>query len=100
MLSIGGIFATAQLLKNFTDSQIPYLDAITTVLSWIAQWMICKKIIETWFLWFVVDVIYVGLYFYKGIPAHGILLMIYLGNGHSWIFALAGINAKTGSSGF
>mgnify|MGYP000713545896 CR=1 FL=1 len=58
---------------------MPYLDATTTVLSLIAQWMVCKKIIENWILWFVVDAIYVFLYFYKDIPAHGVLLIIYLG---------------------
>jgi len=78
-IAIGGIFVVSTLLKDFTNSQVPYLDAITTVLSLIAQWMVCKKIIENWTLWFVVDAIYVGLYFYKGIPAHSILLIIYLG---------------------
>ncbi|AAO91223.1 nicotinamide riboside transporter PnuC [Coxiella burnetii] len=79
VLAAGGIWGVAELLKHFTNSQVPYLDAVTTVLSLIAQWMICKKIIQTWFLWFIVDAIYVGLYLYKGIPAHSILLVIYLG---------------------
>lgn len=68
----------ALFLAKFTNSQIPIWDASTTVLALTAQWMICKKIIECWYLWFVVDALYVGLYFYKGIPAHGILFMIYL----------------------
>ncbi|WP_423063001.1 nicotinamide riboside transporter PnuC [Candidiatus Paracoxiella cheracis] len=79
VIAVAGIFSVAELLKHFTNSQVPYLDATTTVLSLIAQWMICKKIIENWILWFVVDAIYVGLYFYKDIPAHSILLIIYLG---------------------
>ncbi len=79
VLAARGIFGVAELLKHFTNSQAPYLDSLTTVLSLIAQWMICRKIIQTWFLWFIVDAIYVGLYLYKGIPAHSILLVIYLG---------------------
>ncbi|PMB55017.1 nicotinamide riboside transporter PnuC [Coxiella endosymbiont of Rhipicephalus microplus] len=82
ILSVVAFFGTlimAELLKHFTNSQVPYIDSITTILSLIAQWMICKKMIETWFLWFVVDALYVGLYFYKGIPAHSILWVIYLG---------------------
>lgn len=66
-------------LGKFTNSQVPLWDASTTVLSIMAQWMICKKIIECWYVWFTVDFMYVGLYFHKGIPAHGILFMIYLG---------------------
>lgn len=49
VLAAGGIWGVAELLKHFTNSQVPYLDAVTTVLSLIAQWMICKKIIQTWF---------------------------------------------------
>lgn len=83
-IAILGTFGVAMLLKHFTNSQVPYMDATTTVLSLIAQWMICKKIIENWALWFVVDAIYIGLYLYKGIPAHSVLLVIYL------ILAIAG----------
>ncbi len=66
-------------LANYTNSQVPLWDASTTVLALTAQWMICKKIVECWYLWFIVDAMYIGLYFHKGIPAHGILYMIYLG---------------------
>jgi len=64
-------------LIHFTNSQVPYWDASTTILSLTAQWLICRKIIECWILWFIVDALYAGLYFYKGLPAHGILLCIY-----------------------
>lgn len=79
LLSILGIVIVSECLIHFTNSQIPYWDATTTVLSLVAQWLICRKIIETWILWFIVDAMYVGLYFYKGIPAHSLLLFIYLG---------------------
>lgn len=67
------------VLINFTNSQVPYWDATTTVLSLTAQWLICRKIIQCWILWFIVDALYVGLYFYKGIPVHSLLLIIYTG---------------------
>lgn len=72
------IYALAFLLIHFTNSQVPYWDATTTILSLTAQWLICRKIIECWILWFIVDALYAGLYFYKDIPAHGVLLMVYL----------------------
>lgn len=74
-----GSWACAILLIKFTHSQVPYWDAITTVLSLIAQWMICKKILETWVVWLVVDAMYVGLYFNKALPFHSALLVIYCG---------------------
>lgn len=79
ILSTISIYVVSKCLIHFTNSQVPYWDAITTVLSLCAQWLTCRKIIQTWIVWFIVDAMYVGLYFYKGIPAHSILLLIYLG---------------------
>lgn len=84
-IAIISTFLLALFLAKYTNSQVPFWDASTTVLALTAQWMICKKIIECWYLWFIVDVMYIGLYFHKGIPAHGILFTIYLG------LALAGL---------
>lgn len=80
-LSIGGllgIIGGSCVLRLYTNSQVPYWDAVTTVLSLTAQWLMCRKIIETWILWFVVDALYAGLYVYKGIPIHAVLQFIYL----------------------
>ncbi len=79
IIAIVGIAGLSAFLKYKTNSQVPYLDATTTILSLIAQWMICRKIIQCWFLWFFVDFMFTGLYFYKGLPAHGVLNTIYLG---------------------
>ncbi len=67
------------LLKSQTHSTIPYIDATTAVFSLIGQWMIGKKIIECWLLWFIVDSVYVWLYINKAIPYHSLLMTIYLG---------------------
>lgn len=78
-IAIASIFALALFLAKYTNSQVPLWDASTTVLALSAQWMTCKKIIECWCLWFIVDALCIGLYFHKGIPAHGVLFTIYLG---------------------
>ncbi len=79
IIAIVGIGTLTFILNHFTHSQVPFWDAATTILSLIAQYLICRKIIQCWHLWFIIDVIYVGLYIYKGIPAHSILLVIYCG---------------------
>lgn len=66
------------ILKTYTDSTIPYLDAITTVLSVVAQWLTCHKIIQCWHFWFFVDICYVALYLHKGLIAHSALYFLYL----------------------
>lgn len=46
---------------------MPILDAGTTAMSFIAQWLLMRKKIENWVLWIVVDAIDIGLYWYKGV---------------------------------
>jgi nicotinamide mononucleotide transporter len=52
---------------------LPYLDSGLATLSLIAQWMMTRKILENWILWILVDVVYVPMYFYKGLlPTAGL----------------------------
>ena len=78
LISLMAVGLTAYLLNHYMHSQTPWYDAITTIFSLLAQWMMCKKIIQTWLVWFAVDAAYVGLYAYKGILVHSFLLLIYL----------------------
>ncbi len=65
------------ILKNFTDSDVPYMDSLTTALSIVATWMLAKKYIEHWLIWIFVDAVSAGLYVYKGLWATVILFSIY-----------------------
>lgn len=78
MITFVGIILVVFYLKSYTDSQVPFWDAASTVLSLVAQGLTSFKIIQCWWLWFVVDAIYVGMYFYKDIPAHAVLNIFYL----------------------
>ena len=60
-----------------TDSNVPYLDALTTALSIVAMWMLARKYIEQWIVWIVVDAVCIGLYAYKGIYLYSALYLIY-----------------------
>ena len=53
------------LLSHYTDSTTPVIDGFTTALSLVAQWMMCKKWIENWWLWMVVDAVSIYMYAYK-----------------------------------
>lgn len=63
-------------LKEYTDSDVPVLDAFTTSLSIVAQVLLGKKRIENWILWIIADIIYTGLYFYKGLYLTNVLYLI------------------------
>lgn len=63
-LGLAGVLfavALALFLKYRTDAALPFLDAGTTSFSLVAQFMTTRKWIETWLVWIVVDVVYVGM---------------------------------------
>ncbi|MCL9684428.1 nicotinamide riboside transporter PnuC [Legionella maioricensis] len=83
-LSLGLLFALIfisirYLLETFTHSTVAFLDATTTSLSLVAQWLMCHKIIMTWILWFITDALYAAMYLSKNLPFHSILMVIYTG---------------------
>lgn len=53
------------LLSHYTNSTTPVIDAFTTSLSLIAQWMMCKKWLENWIAWILLDIISLYMYTYK-----------------------------------
>lgn len=82
ILPLVGAFVALQvviymLLVRFTDSTVPFWDAVTTALAVVAMWMLSRKYIEQWLVWLVVDAITVGLYLYKEIPLTASLYALY-----------------------
>jgi nicotinamide mononucleotide transporter len=63
-------------LRSIHDAA-PFWDALTTVLSVIAQYLLTKKIVENWHVWIAADIIYVGLYLYKGLALTALLYLIF-----------------------
>jgi nicotinamide mononucleotide transporter len=67
------------LLSTFAHSDVAILDALTTSISLVAQWLMCHKVIATWILWFSTDALYVYVYLQKQMPFHCLLMFIYTG---------------------
>ncbi|HKI87927.1 MAG TPA: nicotinamide riboside transporter PnuC [Draconibacterium sp.] len=65
------------VLISFTDSDVPYMDSLTTALSIVATWMLAKKYLEHWLIWIFVDAVSAGLYVYKNLWPTVILFVIY-----------------------
>ena len=65
------------VLVTFTNSTVPFWDAMTTAASIVAMWMLSRKYIEQWLVWLAVDLITIGLYLYKGIPLTAGLYALY-----------------------
>ena len=75
-----GVMATGAMtvfLTNVHDSA-PFFDAVTTVLSLIAEYMLARKLLENWGVWITADVIYIGLYAYRSLYLTSILYALFL----------------------
>lgn len=57
----------------------PFWDSLTTVLSLVAQYLLCRKRLENWYFWMVADVIYVPLYINRELPLTAMLYAVLLG---------------------
>ena len=80
---MGGIGVIAWLIlatvtSHLPGTKLPYLDAATTTVSLLAQWMMTRKLLENWIVWIVVDVVYVGMFIYKGLYLTAFNYGIYL----------------------
>ena len=73
----GAIFC---ILRFLTDSPVPALDALTTMLNIVGTWVLAQKIIEVWGIWFLVNLISIYIYCRRGLHLTTILLYsFYLG---------------------
>lgn len=59
-------------------ASFPYLDALTTVMSFVAMWLMARKRTESWFYWIIVNVIGIGLYYAKDVKLVALLYVILL----------------------
>ncbi len=50
---------------DFTDSDVPNWDSITTTTAIVGMWLMARKKLENWIAWIITDLIAVPLYFYK-----------------------------------
>lgn len=49
------------------EASFAFLDALTTVMSFMAQYLLIRKKIENWVLWILLDIIGIWLYWVKGV---------------------------------
>ncbi|MDO4686758.1 MAG: nicotinamide riboside transporter PnuC [Corynebacterium sp.] len=61
-------------------ADLPYLDAATTMTAFAAQLLMMRRKLESWYLWILVDIVAVGLYWYKGVPFVALLYLLFLVN--------------------
>lgn len=73
----GAVLGTT--LARLTDASLPYLDSTLTSYSLVGQWLMARKVIDTWVVWIAVDVVYVGMFVFKKLYLTSALYAVFLG---------------------
>lgn len=62
-----GAFAIGWLTSHHTDAALPWMDAGLSSFSLVAQYWTARRHRVSWLLWIAVDVLYVGMFVFKGL---------------------------------
>ncbi|MFC3352989.1 nicotinamide riboside transporter PnuC [Sphingobacterium zeae] len=65
------------LLDNKTNSDVPYIDAFCTSISFVAQFLMTRKVLQNWLLWVFVDLCYIPLYIHKELMLTAVLYFVF-----------------------
>ena len=71
--------ALGLFLDRFTDTDVPFADGFCTALSFVAQVLLTRKILQNWVLWIIVDICYIPLYIYKHLNLSAIFYAFLVG---------------------
>ena len=71
-------FLSGTLLRNFTDTALPFLDALVTWGAVAATYMVAKKLLENWIYWLVIDSISILLFISRDLWLTAFLFCIYI----------------------
>lgn len=62
-------------LSRFTDSTVPFLDAIVSATAWAGMWLLARHKMENWILLNISNAIAIPLLMYKGLPFTAMLTL-------------------------
>ncbi len=63
------------ILKNFTDSDVPIMDAFVSSTAWAGMWLLTKRKLENWIWLNVSNIVAIPLLFHKNLVMFALLTM-------------------------
>jgi nicotinamide mononucleotide transporter len=77
-------WAVATIIIGFAltkagEGNTAYFDAFTTAGSILAQWLMLRYFQQTWHVWFIVNIVSVGLFFYSNLIPTSLLYCVFSG---------------------
>ncbi|HET8871057.1 MAG TPA: nicotinamide riboside transporter PnuC [Aquabacterium sp.] len=77
------------VLRQFTDSDVPFWDALPTTLSLVGQYLLGKKYVENWPVWLIVNGFSMALFAHKGywltVILYGIFALLSVLGWRQWL---------------
>lgn len=74
-----GALAIGWFTSRHTDATLPWLDATLSSFSLVAQYWTARRHRENWLLWIAVDIVYVGMFIFKGLMPTAALYAVMIG---------------------
>ncbi|MFZ2980273.1 MAG: nicotinamide riboside transporter PnuC [Sphingobium sp.] len=62
-----GAIAIGYCMHRFTDAALPWMDAVLSSFSLVAQYWTARRHAASWLLWIALDIVYVGMFTFKGL---------------------------------
>ncbi|SUI96561.1 Nicotinamide riboside transporter pnuC [Sphingobacterium spiritivorum] len=69
--------ALGTFLDHQTNSDVPYIDGFCTAVSFVAQFLMTRKVLQNWLLWVFVDICYIPLYYHKNLLLTAVLYLAF-----------------------
>ena len=73
------VLGLGYFMANYTPTDFPYLDSLTTVFAVFATYLITQKVLENWLYWLVIDALSVYIYIEKDLQPTAFLFVLYIG---------------------
>ncbi len=77
-INLVGWVVLATWLSRHTDAAIPWLDALLSTSSLVAQYLLTRKVLENWLLWIALDIVYVPTFLARGMYPTAALYAVFL----------------------
>src|SRR5262249_33255599 len=78
VVGFAGISLWGYIMNRFAHAAVPYPDAFIAVVSLIAQWLMARKRLDSWYFWIAVDVVAIAVYLYKQLNFTAGLYLVFL----------------------
>ncbi len=76
-ISIGGYFVLYGFLVQFTNSDVPILDAFVSSTAWAGMWLLARRKIENWIFLNVSNIVAIPLMWHKDFVMFAFLTMFF-----------------------